>query len=249
VVLVNGAAARRYWPGGDPVGARLKLDDRGDPVEVVGIVADTKQAGLGAEIAPTLFLALPQMSPLLWRWNDGLFELVVRSATPPASLGPAVRQVVRRLDDRLPVEAIATMDEVIARSVTSPRNAMLLMLVSGVVALALAALGLYGVMAFLVASRRQEIGVRVALGAARRHVLALVLGRSVRLSLLGLALGVVAALALSRFVTNFLCGVTATDAGTYAAIAGLLFVISLVAAYVPARRALRVDPVIALRAD
>ena len=181
--------------------------------------------------------------------NERLFELVVRSATPPASLGPAVRQVVRRFDDRLPVEAIATMDEVIARSVASPRNAMLLMLVSGVVALALAALGLYGVMAFLVASRRQEIGVRVALGAARRHVLALVLGRSVRLSLLGLALGLVAALALSRFVTNFLYGVTATDAGTYAAIAGLLFVISMVAAYVPARRALRVDPVIALRAD
>jgi predicted permease len=249
VVLVNNAAARRYWPGGDPVGARLKLDDRGDPVEVVGIVADTKQAGLAAETAPTLFLALPQISPSLWRWNEGLFELVVRSATPPASLGPAVRQVVRRLDDRLPVEAIATMDEVIARSVASPRNAMLLMLASGVFALALAALGLYGVMAFLVASRRQEIGVRVALGAARRHVLALVLGQSVRLSLLGLALGVVAALALSRFVTSVLYGVTATDAGTYAAIAGLLFVISLVAAYVPARRALRVDPVIAMRAD
>jgi putative ABC transport system permease protein len=249
VAVVNRSAARRYWPDGDPVGTRLKLDDRADPVEVVGVVADTKQGGLAADFQPTVFLALPQVSPLLWAWNGRVFDLVVRTAIPPASVMPAVRQAIRQLDVGLPVLAPATMEEVVAGSIASPRNSMLLMLASGVVALVLAALGLYGVMAFIVAGRRQEIGVRVALGAARSHVLGLVLGRSLRLSLLGLGLGLAAALGLSRFVVTFLYGVDATDAPTYLTIAGLLLLTSLVAAYVPARRALRVDPVIALRGD
>jgi putative ABC transport system permease protein len=249
VAVVNRTAARRYWPDGDPVGTRLKLDDRSGPVEVVGVVADTKQAGLGEDFQPTLFLALPQASPLLWRWNGRVLDLVVRTASAPASVAPALRETVRRLDAGLPVLTLTTMEEVIAGSMASPRNSMLLMLASGAVALLLAALGLYGVMAFIVAGRRQEIGVRVALGAAPSHILGLVLGRSLRLSLLGLVLGFAAALVLSRFMVTFLFGVGATDAPTYATIAGLLLMTSLVAAYVPARRALRVDPVIALRGD
>ena len=160
-----------------------------------------------------------------------------------------MRETVRRLDPDLPVYQLMTMETVMAESVASPRHSMLLMLAGGAIALVLAALGIYGVIAFIVAGRTQEIGVRVALGAARRDILTLVLGRSVRLCVLGLALGLAGAIGLSRFVSSFLFGVTATDAATYASVSALLFTIALVAAYVPARRAMRVDPVTALRGE
>jgi putative ABC transport system permease protein len=249
VALINRTAARQYWPAGNPIGARLKPDDSGGVVEIVGVVADTKDFGLAVPVAPAMFLPLRQVSPSLWRWNRRTFDLVVRSEGAPETIAASVRETVRRLDPGLPVHQLASMEEVMAGSLSSPRRSMTLLLASGALALVLAALGLYGVMAFLVAGRRQEIGVRVALGASRRQVLTLVLGRSVRLCALGIALGVAAALGLSRFLSAFLFGVTATDAPTYAGIAGLLLIVSMVAAYLPARAALRVAPLVALRGD
>jgi putative ABC transport system permease protein len=249
VAVINRTAARRYWPEGDPIGARLKPDDAAGVVEIVGVVADTKHFGLDAEERPEMFIALPQISPALWRWNRRTFDFVVKTASAPVLAAASVRQTVRRLDPGLAVLELATMEEVLAESVASPRRSMLLLLASGAIALVLAALGLYGVISFVVAGRTQEIGVRLALGAARRHIFTLVLGRSARLCLLGLALGVLAALALSRTLATFLYGVTATDAATYATLSALLFLVSLAAAYLPARRALRVDPVTAMRGD
>jgi predicted permease len=249
VALINRAAARSFWPDADPIGARIKPDDKGGPVEIVGVVGDTRGFGLGADLQPELFLALPQVSPSLWRWNQRTFDIVVQTAGAAEAAAGAVRAVVRRLDPGLSVDQMATMDAVVAQSMDPPRRAMLLMLSCGGIALVLAALGLYGVMAFLVAGRQQEIGVRVALGATGRQILALVLGRSARLCAFGLGLGVVAALGLSRFVATFLYGVSGTDAGTYVALSALLFAVSLAAAYLPARRAMRTDPMSALRAE
>jgi putative ABC transport system permease protein len=249
VALINRAAARTFWPDADPIGARIKPDDKGGPVEIVGVVGDTRGFGLGADLKPELFLALPQVSPSLWRWNQRTFDLVVRTAGAAEALAGAARAVVQRLDPGLSVDQMATMDTVVAQSMDPPRRAMLLMLSCGGIALVLAALGLYGVMAFLVAGRQQEIGVRVALGATGRQILALVLGRTARLCAVGLGLGVVAALGLSRFVATFLYGVSGTDATTYVALSALLFAVSLAAAYLPARRAMRVDPMSALRAE
>jgi putative ABC transport system permease protein len=249
VAVINRAAARRYWPEGDPIGARLRPDDSGGVVEIVGVVGDTRDFGLGAPFEPVMFLPLRQVSPSLWRWNRRTFDLVVGTAGAPEAVAASVRETVRRLDAGLPVHQVTSMEEVMADSLSSPRRSMALLLASGTVALVLAALGLYGVMAFLVAGRRQEIGVRVALGATPRRVLMLVLGRSVRLCALGIAVGVVAALGLSKVLSTLLFGVTATDGPTYAGIAALLLAVSMVAAYLPARRALRVDPLVALRGD
>ncbi|MPZ18898.1 MAG: FtsX-like permease family protein [Luteitalea sp.] len=249
VAIINQTAARQYWPNDDPIGARLHPDDAGEPVEVIGVVSDTKHFGLRQEPRPELFIAMSQLPPPFWGWMERSMDLVVRTSGEPAQLAAPTRAVVRALDPALPIYQMMTMEEVVSESLATPRKYVLLMVVFGTIALLLAAIGIYGVMAFIVTRRTHEIGVRVALGASRRDILTFVLGRSLRLSAIGLALGVGAALVLSRSIATFLVGVTATDVLTYGAVSALLLVVALVATYIPAQRALRVDPVRALRTE
>jgi putative ABC transport system permease protein len=245
VCLINETLARQSFPGEDPVGKRIKQggSDRPDNqfMEVVGVVGDVRYEGLHAKVQPTFYLPY-QQSP----WFD--MSLVVRtSVAEPRSLAAAVSREVWALDRDLPVARVATMEELMSRSVAQPRFRTLLVAVFSCVALLLAAVGVYGVMSYAVVRRTHEIGVRVALGAQVRDVLRLVVGHGLRLVLAGIGLGLAGALLLTRVMEGLLYGVSAADPLTYAGIAVLLAAVALLASYIPARRATKVDPMVALR--
>jgi predicted permease len=248
IAVINETAAHRYWPQGDAVGARMEPDDGGNVVEIVGVVGDTKHFGLGEETAPELFIAVSQAPPPYWRWTQRSLDLVVHTA-PGVDVVPSIRAAVRELDPTLPVYLVTPMTEIVSESMAGPRHTMVLVTACASMALVLAALGMYGVIAASVRGRTREIGVRVALGAARRDILLLIVGSSVRLCLIGLALGAIAAFSLRHVIATFLVGVASTDGVTYAAVAALLIASTVIASYVPARRALGVDPVKALRSE
>jgi putative ABC transport system permease protein len=179
----------------------------------------------------------------------GFQTLVVRSHAPLESLIAAVKNVVKEMDPNLPVNHVATMREVIAESIWQPRLYAILFAVFAVVALTLAALGIYGVMSYVVTARTNEIGIRMALGAERRHVLKLVVGQGMALALAGAGFGLAGALILTQLMKTLLFGVSATDPPTFAGASMLLTLVALLACYIPARRATKVDPMVALRAD
>ena len=245
VVVINEMLARRIWPGEDPLGKRLKQgwpETPGTWREVVGIVADVKVDGL-SELTPLqVYIPFPQ-SPT----SDLAF--VVRTDVDPASLQPAVEAAVHVLDRDLPVFSVRTMDRVLEASIARERMAVLVLMVFAVVALTLASVGLYGVVAHGVTERTHEIGVRIALGAERRHVLGLVVRQGLSMAVLGTAIGVAGAITLSRWIEGLLFGVTATDPATIVAVVAMLLTVALLACYVPAWRATRVDPTQALRAE
>jgi predicted permease len=249
VAVINRTAARRYWPNDDAIGARISPDDDGGPAEIVGIVADMKGFGLGRETGPEMFISVLQPPPPLWRWTQRTMDVVVHMAGDPAQSAGPIRAIVRELDPTLPVYRVATLNEVVAESVGAPRRYVLLVTTFGAIALGLAALGIYGVMAFIVTARTQEIGVRVALGAARSDIMTLVLGRSLRFCAIGVGIGIAMALGMSRYIASLLFGITATDLTTYAVVSAILVAAAMLATWLPARRAMRVNPLIALRAD
>jgi putative ABC transport system permease protein len=208
--------------------------------EIVGVVGAVRHGGPGKEPRPEFFLPDTQTPgfPL---------TTVVRTDGDPLAIVGAVRNEVRALDSDLPVDRVKTLDQYLTESVAQPRfNTLLLALFAGV-AMILTAVGLYGVMAYSVTARTREIGLRVALGARRHDVLRLVISQGMKLTLIGVAIGLVAALALTRLMAGLLFGVTPTDPATFALIALLLVGVALLACYIPARRAARVDPMIALR--
>ena len=246
-VIVNEALAGKYFPGVDAVGRRLKIGGPERPIapknpwmEIVGVVGDVKYSGLQTAPEPTYYLPYRQ-NP----WN-GQF-VVVRTTADPAALGTAAREAVASLDKDIPVARLRTMDEVMAASVAPPRFRTVLVTIFALVGLLLAAIGIYGVMAHAVAERTHELGVRIALGAEGRDVVRLVLGEALVLAAAGVAVGVAGALATTRLIQSLLFGVTTTDATTFAGISLLLFATAIVASWIPTRRALRVDPMIALR--
>jgi putative ABC transport system permease protein len=211
-------------------------------MQIVGVVGDVKSDGLDAQAVPEMYLPFAQNTmPNM--------TLALRTGGNPASLAPAVRREVQQLDRAQPVFHVRTMPELLARSVAQRRFNMLLLGVFALVALLLAAVGIYGVMSYTVAQRTHEIGVRLALGAQRSDVLRLVVGQGLRLVLVGVAAGLCAAFALSRVLASLLYNVSATDPATFAVVAFLLTIIALLACYLPARRATKVDPLIALRAE
>jgi putative ABC transport system permease protein len=175
--------------------------------------------------------------------------LVIRTTADPKGLAQAVRREIRAVDKDMPITDVATMEEVLDREVLQRRVQMLLLSIFAAVALLLASLGIYGVLAYLVSQRTQEIGIRMALGAAPRDVLLAVAGQGMGLSIAGIALGVAAALALTRVVSRLLFGIAASDPATFLAVSLLLLVVALAACYVPARRAMRIDPIVALREE
>jgi putative ABC transport system permease protein len=243
--LINETMARRFWPGEDPVGRRIKfagMEPQPQWMTVVGIVGDVLDSTLTGRPEPQVFA--PFMQHLNGRLSDP--NLVVRGVGDPKLLVPAIRDSIRAIDKNVPVE-FSTMDALLADSVSQQRFQMRLLALFAALALALAAVGIYGVVSYSVSRRTHEIGIRVALGAERADVLRLVLGEGARLAVIGIAIGISGAVSLNRVLASQLYGIGAMDLGTYAAVSVVLLLVAFAAAYIPARRATSVDPLIALR--
>lgn len=242
VAIINETMARRYFPDEDPIGKRIHVTNGPEQLfrEIVGIVGDVKHNGLDQETPPQTYMSFAQEP------GTGI-TLVLRSDANPASLSAAIRTEVSRIDKDQPISAIKPLTEIVADSVAQQRFSMLLLGVFAAVALILAAVGLYGVMSYSVTQRTHEIGVRMALGAGSGDVLKLVVGQGMVLASVGIGIGLTAAFALTRLMESLLFGVTSTDPITFGAISLMLAGVAFVASYIPARRAMKVDPMIALR--
>jgi putative ABC transport system permease protein len=241
VVLVNEAFARQFWPVTDAVGKRLRFgDDKGPLRTVVGVVGDVLHNGLDAP--HTLQVYLPNT-----QFTDSDVLLVVRTVNDPASLAGAVRHEIAGVDSQVPVTDVFTMDEVVAASVAKQRFSVLLFALFAAIALVLASVGIYGVISYGVAQRTNEIGIRMALGAEKRDVLAMIVGEGMKPALLGAAVGIAAAFALTRLLATLLYGVKPGDPATFVMVSAILICVALLACYLPARRAAKVDPIVALR--
>ena len=244
VVVVNQALAKRFWKG-SPLGRRVNpsSDDPKVWFTIVGVVEDTKNAGMDKPAGPELYMQVRQVGDFL----GGNMNYVVRTSSDSLAIESSIRNVVREMDSSLPVYNLKTMNDVVSKSMVQPRFLALLLATFSGIALFLAAIGIYGVMAYSVAQRTQEIGVRMALGAQPLHVLRLIFGQSLMMLLVGTAIGLAGAFALTRLMSTLLFGVTATDPLTYVSVVGILTFVALLACYIPARRAAKVDPLIALR--
>ena len=244
VVVISETMARRFWPGENPIGRRIaggRVRSDADWIQIVGIVKDVRQFELNAEPRPQMYMSYRQA---------GFFapeDLVVKTDVEPASMAAAVRKAVWEIDKDQPVSNIKTMEEILAESIARQRFSMLLLGVFAGVALLLAAVGIYGVMSYSVAQRTHEIGIRMALGAQTGAVLKLAVGYGLKLVVAGVLIGLLAAFALTRLMSTLLFGVTPTDPATFVLISLLLVGVAAVASYIPARRATKVDPLIALR--
>jgi predicted permease len=240
VAMVNEQLARRYWPGEDPIGKQIVMGRPKRMVEVVGVVRDGKFRGYREQVHPCLYVPLPQQ-------YEPVMSLEVRTAVNPAGVVAALRREIRALDSNVILPEIQTLESYRNSGLGEERLAAALLSGLGILAALIAAIGLYGVMAFAVAQRTREIGIRIALGAASDDVLRSVVVEALALVSGGLIIGLGAALLLVRFVSSLLYGVTATDPTTYASTAAILVAVGAIAAFVPARRASRVDPMVALR--
>jgi predicted permease len=240
VAVINETAARRYWPGQNPVGRRLHIEGTEEWREIVGVVGDVKHWGLRESVRPEVYLSWWQIP----QWSG---YLVVRAEVNAASLASALRKQVGGLDPNLPLANLRVMEEVIAGSIKGPRSYTLLLALFAGAALLLAAAGIYGVMSSVISAHTHEIGIRMALGAQAHDVMRLVIGQGMRLTLVGVAVGLTGAFALTRLMENLLFEVKATDPVTFSAVAVLLTLVALAACWLPARRATQVDPLVALR--
>jgi putative ABC transport system permease protein len=252
VVLVNETTAKLFWPGKDPLGRRLRASAPPDVhppwLTVVGVVKDVKQAGLEAETGTEVYFLYSQLPETVAFTPDDMY-LVVRTSGDPLALVGAARDRVRALDPSLPLAQVRSLERVLFESVAQPRFMTRMALLFALVALALAAVGTYGVLSYSVEQRTQEIGVRMALGAQARQVLGMVLGQGARLVAVGLVVGIVGALALRRILAGMLFGVAPTDPTIFASVIVVLSAVSLAACYLPARRATRISPMVALREE
>ena len=253
VAIINERAARLYWPDADPLGQHISFDDdKAYPrtwLTVIGIVKNAKQGDWTAAPDPEVYLAAFQNRGFLGEGGTHMayLTLVVNAVGDPRALVSSVKNVVWSLDRDLPISEVVTMDSVVADANAQPRFEMFLLTVFAAVALVMAAVGIYGVMSYSVSRRTQEIGIRISLGAKPADIFRLVVGEGMQLALAGLAAGTVGAFLLLRLLSNLLYGVTATDPLTFFCVAVLLIAVALIANYWPARRAMRVDPMIALR--
>ncbi len=242
VVIINEAMARESWPNEEPIGKHVTINmkDENIPSEIVGIVGDVKDTGLDTTPRAMAYWPHPELAyPFM--------TLVIRTTSDPLNLVASVRREVWKIDPDQPLSQIATMDQLLSKSMAQRRFSMLLLSIFAALALVLAAVGVYGVMAYAVAQRTHEIGIRMALGAQQRDVLQLVLGEGAKLALAGVGLGLLGAAALTRVLESLLYGIGDKDVTTFLSFAALLLIVSLLACYIPVRRAMRVDPMVALR--
>jgi len=242
VVIVNETLARKFWPAGDALGKRIRFYgplDKAPWMQIVGIVQDVKHE-LNLPVAPEYYLPHSQDS-----WNA--MVLVARTSVDPGSMAAPIRQQVLAIDKDQPVFDVKTMEEVRALSISVYSIASVTMTIFAIVALLLAAVGIYGVMAFAVSQRTQEIGIRMALGARALDVLKMVLRNGMFLAVIGAVIGLAGAFAITRFMSSLLFGVSPTDIWTFLLVTTGLLLVALFACYIPARRATKVDPLVALR--
>jgi putative ABC transport system permease protein len=242
VILINEALARKHFPDEDPIGRRLDVAmfDKPQPAEIIGVVGNVRYDSLIDESPPAVYFPHPDLT-------YSFMTLVIRTDGEPTSIAPAVQREIRALDPNQPVSDVRTMNQVMSEWVSRTRfNTLLLGLFAGLATL-LSAVGIFGVMNYSVALRTREIGLRLAVGAQPRQVLLLILRQGLLLTVIGLVLGLVAAFALTRLLSGLLFGVAAVDVTTFTSISLLLILVSLLACYLPARRAMRIDPLSALR--
>jgi putative ABC transport system permease protein len=248
VAIINETMARQYWPGENALGRRFKIGDPDEPgkqwKEIVGIVADIRQMGIDEPVKAEMYFPNEQVTD--WPGYTPR-DLAIRTNGDPSNLAGAVRQIIREIDPDQPVSNVATMAEVLGTEAAQRRMGMIMLAGFAALALLLASLGIYGVLAYFVTQHTNEIGVRQALGATPRDILLLVLRKGMGLTLTGVAIGLAAAFALTRLMSSLLFGVTAADPLTFATVPLLLVVVALLACYIPARRATKVDPLVALR--
>ena len=261
VIIVNRAVMQRFFNNENPVGQMVHLDGRMDlpPQQIIGVVEDMRQGRLDQEPSPQLFVDYRQMlaltqarnlpTPVQERLAFGFYSFVVRTDRDPATLSPAVRSLIVRLDPAAGVDAMLPMDELVRASLTRQRFYALLPGLFAVIATVLGAIGIYGVVAYAVGQRTQEFGVRLALGAQPRDILGLVLRRGIFLTAIGILTGVAGSVALTRYLRPMLFELTPLDPTTYLTVVLLFLAVALVAAYLPTRRATRVDPAVALRSE
>jgi putative ABC transport system permease protein len=250
VAIVNETLARRFFRDQDPLGKRIKLGNPTGPfswLSIVGVVRDVKQNGLEEETKPALYISFLQ--PPLPGWKFQFMFLTVRTQSDPLSMTAALRSAVQALDQNQPIYRVATMEQLLARSLAARKFSLLLMMLFAALALLLSVIGLYSVLAYAVTQRTREIGVRMALGAQTNDVLRLVVKQGMALTLIGVTVGLGVAFALTRLMKSLLFGVEPTDPLTFSVIALLLIAVALLACWIPARRATKVDPMIALRCE
>jgi putative ABC transport system permease protein len=250
VALVNETLARTFFKGRSPVGRRLRPASSGEVpwFTIAGVVRDVKQGGVASRTGTELYLLAEQL-PKVRNAAPGSMNVVVRASLPLESLAPRIRQIVQEMDPTLPIVRLRSMNEVFSESVARPRFLAQLLGIFAGLALGLAAIGTYGILAYIVSRRRKEIGIHMALGATRTNVLRMIMGRGLRLTAAGLVAGTAAAALSTRLLQAQLFNVKPTDPATIAAVAGFIALVAAAACYVPASRATRVDPMIVLREE
>jgi len=243
VAVIDEAFAKQHFAGEDPIGHRIDIGNGTDGFyDIVGVVGSVRHEGLDTNARPTMYIPFRNdVFSTMW--------VMVKAAEDPVALAPAARQVLREFDTTIPAASLERLDTVVTESVAPRRFSMLLLSAFAVVALFLAAVGLYGVVAYAVSQRTREIGLRMAIGAQRGDVLRMVVGGGMKLATVGVVVGLVTALWLARYVASMLFGVTSLDPVSYGVTAAVLLTVSAIACYIPARRATTVDPLVALRAE
>jgi putative ABC transport system permease protein len=240
VAIVNEEFAERYFKGVDALGKHVRTDSEGPFLEIIGVVSTAKHRNLREAPLPIVYLPLAQQM-------QGNMTIVLRANSDPAGLRPTVRSVVHQLDGNVAISHIRTISEQIDVTLAPDRTMALMLGIFGGAALLLASVGIYGVVSYAVAQRTHEIGIRMALGAQSTHVLGLVVREGMAMAVAGLAVGLVGAFALTRLVGSFLFGLTPTDLTTFTVVTLVLLIIAFIACYIPAARATKVDPLVALR--
>jgi putative ABC transport system permease protein len=249
-VVINERMAARYWPGENALGQRLRIraQDDGPWFTVVGIAGDIRHNAIVQEPRHEMYFPHAQL-PLALGGTTAAMNVVVRTVSDPLAMVAPVRAAIRSLDPNLPVARLRTMDDVVENALAQPRFTMILLAIFAAMALLLGAIGIYGVLAYTVSRRVHEIGVRMALGAAPASILRMVVGQGVGMVATGVVIGVLAAMGATRLLATLLYGVTTTDRATFVAVPLALMAVALLASYLPARRATRVSPTVALRSD
>jgi putative ABC transport system permease protein len=257
VAIINEALAKKYWPNADPLGKLMTMgeglgaDFAEGPRQIVGIVGNVTEAGISNGMVPAMYIPQAQVTDGLTKLANGLLPIgwVIRTKTDPMSAASSIRHEFETLDGQLTPSKVLTLETVIKDSTTRENFNMLMLTVFASVALLLAAVGIYGLMSYAVEQRTQEIGIRMALGAGRGEMMKMILGQGMRLVIAGVVIGLAAAFGLTRLLAGLLFGVKAGDPMTFAAVAVILTAVALLAAFVPAQRATRIDPILALRQE